>query len=362
MRGRGGTGRRAGFRSRWGNSWRFESSRPHHSDIPDGRHRPEPDNPKGTTVLTTSVERLEGNNVKLTVTVSADEVDAADRRRVQVGRQARSTIPGLPSGQGAAPHDRHAWWGASTCCQRPPRSSSRARYPRALDLEALRPIESPEMEELTIVEPGAEYTYEAEVDVRPELTLSSTDDLSVTAPAKEATQAEIDAQIEQARERFATLEPVEDRGVETDDFVLISFVGHRRRRGATRATRRQVPLRDGPRPDAGRVRRRASSARSPARRCASSSRSPTPPRIDEFVGKTAEFDVDGARDQGEDAARGRRRVRAERRRLRLRRGHEYASSSSRSIVQAEMNHLQRQGARSARAARRAARGRGARSR
>jgi trigger factor len=81
------------------------------------------------------------------------------------------------------------------------------------------------MDELPIVEPGGEYAYEAEVVVRPELTLSSTGDLSITAPAKEATQAEIDAQIEQARARYATLEPVDGRGVENDDFLLISFVG-----------------------------------------------------------------------------------------------------------------------------------------
>ncbi len=174
-------------------------------------------------MLTTSVERLEGNNVKLKVTISADEVDAAvDAAYKSVGGKVK--IPGFRPGKAPRPMI-DTMVGRDYVLQSATEELVEGTYPRALDLEALRPIESPEMEELPIVEPGAEYAYEAEVAVRPELTLTSTGDLSITAPAKEATQAEIDAQIEQARARYATLEPVEDRGVEKDDFVLISFVG-----------------------------------------------------------------------------------------------------------------------------------------
>jgi trigger factor len=95
----------------------------------------------------------------------------------------------------------------------------------ALDAEELRPIVSPEMEGLDSIEPGEPYTYVAEIEVRPELTVSSATDFSVALPSREATQVEIDTQILMARERFASLEPVEDRGVEVDDFVLLSFTG-----------------------------------------------------------------------------------------------------------------------------------------
>jgi len=98
-------------------------------------------------------------------------------------------------------------------------------YPMALDAEELRPIESPVMEELAAVEPGTDYTYTAEIDIRPELTVTDATSFTVAAPSPEASQHDIDLQMNSARERFATLEPVEDRGVEVEDFVLLSFVG-----------------------------------------------------------------------------------------------------------------------------------------
>ena len=80
-------------------------------------------------------------------------------------------------------------------------------YPKAVDIEGLRPIESPKVEDLEHVKPGEDFVWSAEVQVRPELTLSSYDDISVTVPSGEVTDADIDAQIEQLRGRFASLGP-----------------------------------------------------------------------------------------------------------------------------------------------------------
>ena len=52
--------------------------------------------------------------------------------------------------------------------------------------EALRPIVSPEMEDLDHVEPGQPYTFVAEIEVRPELTLSAGDDFTVRGGANDA--------------------------------------------------------------------------------------------------------------------------------------------------------------------------------
>jgi len=174
-------------------------------------------------VLTTSVERLEGNNVKLTVTVSADEVDAGIESAYK-SVAAKVKIPGFRPGKAPRPMI-DTMVGREYIMQEATEELVNGSYPRALDLEELRPIESPEMDELPLVEPGAEYTYAAEITVRPEYDLSSTADFEVTAPPQEATQAEVDMQIDAARDRYATLVPVEGRGVEKGDFVLVSFVG-----------------------------------------------------------------------------------------------------------------------------------------
>lgn len=174
-------------------------------------------------MLTTSVERLEGISVKLTVTVPAEQVDEAiDRAYKAVTKKVK--IPGFRPGK--APRAMiDSMIGRDYILHEATEDVVNTTYPNALDAEDLRPIESPEMEELPAVEPGSDYTYVAEIDVRPELTLSDTKDFAVEVPGDEAPQQLIDAQIENARERFATLEPVEDRGVEESDFVLVSFVG-----------------------------------------------------------------------------------------------------------------------------------------
>lgn len=175
------------------------------------------------TVLTTSVERLEGGVVKLTVTVPAELVDAAIERSYKNAAQ-KVRIPGFRPGK-APVQMLDSMLGRANLLADATEDVVNSTYPKALDLETLRPIESPELEELDVVEPGADFTYWAEIEVRPELTLSGVEGLAVEVPPAEATDADIDAQIELTRERFATLEPVEGRGVQADDFVLLSFVG-----------------------------------------------------------------------------------------------------------------------------------------
>jgi trigger factor len=97
-------------------------------------------------------------------------------------------------------------------------------YGKAVSQEDVRTIGQPDTGELDLIEAGKDYTYTAEVQLRPELTLTSADEFSVTVPTRVATDREVDAQIENARERFATLETVDLPAKETD-FALISFKG-----------------------------------------------------------------------------------------------------------------------------------------
>ncbi len=174
-------------------------------------------------MLTTSVERLEGISVKLTVTVPAQEVDAAIERAYKAV-SGKVKIPGFRPGKAPRPMI-DSMIGREYVLQEATEDVVNTSYPQALDIELLRPIEAPEMEELASVEPGEDYTFVAEIDVRPELTLSDSETFVLPLPSPEVAQADIDTQIDAARERYATLEPVEDRGIEAGDFVLLSFVG-----------------------------------------------------------------------------------------------------------------------------------------
>lgn len=174
-------------------------------------------------MLTTSVERLEGVTVRLTVTVPADEVDAAIERAYK-SAAAKVKVPGFRPGKAPKPM-LESMLGREYLMAEATEDVVNTTYTLALDKESLRPIEAPELEELDTVEEGKDFTYSADIDVRPELTLSGIDGFSITLPGKEATEEEVDAQIALARDRFASLEPVEDRGAEENDFALLSFVG-----------------------------------------------------------------------------------------------------------------------------------------
>jgi trigger factor len=175
-------------------------------------------------VLTTSVERLEGNNVKLTVTVPAEDVEKSiDEAYGAVGGKVR--IPGFRKGKVPRPViDNYV--GKDYVLTEATERLVNDWYPRAVDAESLRPIESPELDAIDTVQPGEDYTFTLEVELRPELEVESYDDLTVKVPRREVNDADIDGQLLEIRERFATLEPVEGRGIEPDDFVLLSFVGY----------------------------------------------------------------------------------------------------------------------------------------
>jgi len=175
-------------------------------------------------VLTTSVERLEGTTVKLTVTVPAKDVDSAIAEAYgRVGVKLR--IPGFRKGKAPRPVvDNYV--GREYVLAEATEGLVNDWYPQAVDAENLRPIDSPELDELDPVEPGQDYTFALEVVLRPELDLDSYEGVKVEVPRREVNDADIDSQLDEIRERFASLEPVEDRGVQGDDFVLLSFTGY----------------------------------------------------------------------------------------------------------------------------------------
>ena len=179
---------------------------------------------KEPSVLTTSSERLEGTTVKLTVGVEASDVDKAIADAYsEIGVKLR--IPGFRKGKAPRPVvDNYV--GQQYVLTEATEALVNEWYPKAIDAEGLRPIESPELDALDVVTKGEPYTFQVDVVTRPGLELESYEGIKVEVPRRHVNDADIDHQIEELRERFASLEPVEDRGVAADDFVLISFTGY----------------------------------------------------------------------------------------------------------------------------------------
>lgn len=172
--------------------------------------------------MQTSIEHLDEGLVRLTITVPAADVDRQiDAAYARIGAKLR--IPGFRPGKAPRPViDTHV--GRDAVLAEAQEEIVSDFYGRAISAEDLRTYGQPDVGELDVIEPGSDYTYTAEVHLRPELTLTSADGFTITVPPQTSSDREIDAQIGHTRERFATLEVVE-RPVEDGDFALISFVG-----------------------------------------------------------------------------------------------------------------------------------------
>src|SRR5262245_1680257 len=153
--------------------------------------------------LTTSVEPLEGNKVRLSVTIPSDEfekaIDAAFRK---LAREVK--IPGFRPGK--APRALlEARFGADVAREQALRDSLPEYYAQAVVSESIDVIAAPEID-ITAGEESGDVAFDAVVEVRPIITLAGYDGLRVEVPSPEVPDEAVDSQIDSLRERFADLE------------------------------------------------------------------------------------------------------------------------------------------------------------
>jgi trigger factor len=153
--------------------------------------------------LTTSVEPLEGNKVRLRVAVPADEferaVDAAFRK---LARQVK--IPGFRPGK--APRQLlEARLGGEVAREQALRDSVPDYYAQAVEAEDIDVIAAPEID-ITDGEDSGDVAFDAVVEVRPVIELTGYDPLRVEIPTPDVSDEAVDAQVDALRERFADLE------------------------------------------------------------------------------------------------------------------------------------------------------------
>ncbi len=161
--------------------------------------------------------------MKLTVTVPAEDVDRAiDATYKSLGKKYR--FPGFRPGKAPRPIlDQQL--GREYILAEATEAVVNTSYSRALDIESLRPIESPELEELDTVEPGRSSPTGPRSRCAPSSPCRTTSRSRSRCPAPRRLRTRSTCSSRWRASAIATLEPVEDRGVEPDDFVLLSFTG-----------------------------------------------------------------------------------------------------------------------------------------
>jgi len=172
--------------------------------------------------LTTSVESLEGNKVRLKVAVPAAEFEKAiDSAFRKLAHEVK--IPGFRPGK--APRQLlEARLGADVAREQALRDALPDYYAEAVAAEDIDVIAAPEIE-LTAGEEGGDVEFDAVVEVRPVVQLSGYDGVQVEIPNPEVPDEAIDAQIDALRERFADL--ADKEGTLADgDYAQIDIKGY----------------------------------------------------------------------------------------------------------------------------------------
>lgn len=149
----------------------------------------------------TKVEALKDNRVKVTVTVDAKDIDVRIKKTYKDFAH-KYNFPGFRAGKAPRPIIDNAL-GAEAVVATVTDDVVNETYPRAIDGANVYPIGKPTFgDDMGLVEGGKSFVYTLEVDVKPELELSSYEPVAIEMPVDGATDAEIDEQIEGLREHY----------------------------------------------------------------------------------------------------------------------------------------------------------------
>ncbi len=170
----------------------------------------------------TNVTELPESRVRVQAEVPADEVE----RRVQqaarkLGNQLR--IPGFRKGK-VPPTVVIRRLGRETVLDEALRSSLGSWYVDAIDEAGISPVGDPELDVGDLPEEGKPLEFSIEIGVRPEAKLGTYKGLEVGRREPDVSDAAIDAEVEQLRDRVATLDTVE-RAAESGDHVIVDYLG-----------------------------------------------------------------------------------------------------------------------------------------
>ncbi len=173
--------------------------------------------------MKTVVEPLEGNKVKLSVEIDEQEFEKAlDTAFRKIAREVR--IPGFRPGK-APRRVLEARMGKEAARQEALREALPDYYARALRDQEVDAIAPPDID-ITAGQESGPVTFDAVVEIRPQLQLAGYGGLRVQVPSPEVTEEEIQAQVDRLRNNFGELSEVA-RPARNGDHLTIDLKGSR---------------------------------------------------------------------------------------------------------------------------------------
>jgi trigger factor len=167
-----------------------------------------------------AVETLNPTRVRLTVDVPFEELKSElDSAYKKIGAQVR--VQGFRPGK-VPPRILDQRVGRGVVLEEAVQEALPRLYSEAVTDAGVVPVGRPEVD-VTQLDDGQSLTFTAEVDVRPEFEVPAFDSISVTVDAVDVTDEDVTEQIDELRERFAKLNPVERHAGE-GDYVTLDLV------------------------------------------------------------------------------------------------------------------------------------------
>lgn len=172
--------------------------------------------------MSLQVEKLENNMAKLTIEVSAEELEKAIQRAYLKNRN-RISIPGFRKGK--APRKMlEQMYGKNLFYEDAANDLVPKAYEEAYD-ECTEEIVSAPQFDIVQMEAGKPFIFTAEVALKPEVTLGQYKGIRVEKEEITVTDEEVMAQIDRERDKNARILEITDRAVQEGDIATIDFKG-----------------------------------------------------------------------------------------------------------------------------------------
>lgn len=172
--------------------------------------------------MSLQVEKMEKNMAKLTIEVSADDLEKALQSAYN-RQKSKISIPGFRKGK--VPRQMvEKMYGAEIFYDDAANALLPKAYSEAYDECGLDIVSQPKID-IVQIEKGKPFIFTAEVATKPEVTLGEYKGLKVDKVSNRVTQKEIDAKLQEEAEKNARTITVEDRPVQDGDEVILDFEG-----------------------------------------------------------------------------------------------------------------------------------------
>lgn len=172
--------------------------------------------------MSLQVEKLENNTAKLTIEVPAEEFDKAIQAAYQKNKN-KFNVPGFRKGK--VPYAMvEKMYGAGVFYEEAANELIPDAYANAAAESELEIVARPEIN-VTQIEKGKPFVFEAEVTLKPEIKLGKYKGVKVEAMDTTVTDEDVAAELDKVKEQNARLVADDDKAVEDGDQTTIDFEG-----------------------------------------------------------------------------------------------------------------------------------------